>query len=333
VIPIGSVALRAGQAAALNGEGWRQAAELGLALVLSAAIGLEREIRQKNAGLRTHTLVGVGAALFMLISKYGFTDVLQPRLVVLDPSRVAAQIVTGIGFLGAGLIFVRRDSVRGLTTAAAVWVTAAVGAASGAGLPVLAALTTGAYFLVALGFPAVTRRLPKSATAISALRVRYPDGRGILRNVLAEATTRGFAIDDVQTEALGPRALVVRAGRICRGPDGRGQAARPRQAVGQRPGRWPVRTGRRARRPGQRRQRHRPVARKHRRLTRMARLRPLLHWKRCDHLVANQCQVGLWRSLEQVGGLEQSGADARSRWRCCIWALYGFATRRCACAV
>ena len=142
----------------LNGEGWRQAAELGLALVLSAAVGLEREIRQKNAGLRTHTLVGVGAALFMLISKYGFTDVLEPRLVVLDPSRVAAQIVTGVGFLGAGLIFVRRDSVRGLTTAASIWVTAAIGSASGAGLPVLAALATGIYFIVALAFPA--RRPP-----------------------------------------------------------------------------------------------------------------------------------------------------------------------------
>jgi putative Mg2+ transporter-C (MgtC) family protein len=190
---------------ALNGEGWLQAGELGLALVLSAAIGLEREIRQKNAGLRTHTLVGVGAALFMLISKYGFTDVLQPRLVVLDPSRVAAQIVTGVGFLGAGLIFVRRDSVRGLTTAASIWVTAAIGSAAGAGLPVLAVLATGIYFLVAVAFPVVTRRLPRSATAISALRVRYPDGRGILRDVLAEATARGFAIDDVATEALDGR--------------------------------------------------------------------------------------------------------------------------------
>src|SRR6202453_4995774 len=126
----------------INGEGWRQAAELGLALVLSAAIGLEREVRQKNAGLRTHTLVGVGAALFMLISKYGFTDVLEPGLVVLDPSRMAAQIVSGVGFLGAGLIFVRRDSVRGLTTAAGIWVTAAVGCAAGAGLLVLAAFVT-----------------------------------------------------------------------------------------------------------------------------------------------------------------------------------------------
>src|ERR1700729_1605994 len=150
MIAMGPLAATATAARQLNGEGWLQAGGAGLALVLSALIGLEREVRQKHAGLRTHTLVGVGAALFMLISKYGFTDVLQPRLVVLDPSRVAAQIVTGIGFLGAGLIFVRRDSVRGLTTAASVWVTAAVGAASGAGVPILAALSTGIYFVVAL---------------------------------------------------------------------------------------------------------------------------------------------------------------------------------------
>lgn len=187
----------------VNMEGWRQAGELGLALVLSAAIGLEREIRHKNAGLRTHTLVGVGAALFMLISKYGFTDVQLARLVVLDPSRVAAQIVTGVGFLGAWLIFVRRDSVRGLTTAAAIWVTAAIGSAAGAGLPVLAILCTAIYFLVAVAFPTLTHRLPHSATAVSALQVRYPDGQGILRDVLREATARGFAIDDVATEALG----------------------------------------------------------------------------------------------------------------------------------
>jgi putative Mg2+ transporter-C (MgtC) family protein len=198
-------ASHAAAAPALNGEGWRQAAELGLALILSALIGVEREIRQKSAGLRTHTLVGVGAALFMLVSKYGFTDVLEPGRIVVDPSRVAAQIVTGVGFLGAGLIFVRRDSVRGLTTAAAIWVTAAIGSAAGAGLPVLAAATAGIYFLVALVFPAVTRRLPRSATAVSALRVRYPDGRGRLRDVLRQATDLGFAIDDVSTEPVGYR--------------------------------------------------------------------------------------------------------------------------------
>ncbi len=116
----------AAAAHAVNREGWLQAGEL------------------------AHILVGVGAALFMLISKYGFTDVLVSRLMVLDPSRVAAQIVTGVRFLGAGLIFVRRDLVRGLTTAAAIWVTAAVGSAAGAGLPLLAILATGIYFLVAV---------------------------------------------------------------------------------------------------------------------------------------------------------------------------------------
>ena len=186
----------------LNGQGWRQVGELGLALLLSAAIGLERELRQKDAGLRTHCLVGVGSALFMLISKYGFTDVLEKQLIVLDPSRVAAQIVSGIGFIGAGLIFVHRGSVRGLTTAASIWVTAAVGAAAGAGLAVLAAVTTGIYFLVTLVFPVIRRWLPVG-TGSSTLRVRYPDGHGILRQVLNEVTQRGFIIDDLSTEPSG----------------------------------------------------------------------------------------------------------------------------------
>jgi putative Mg2+ transporter-C (MgtC) family protein len=190
---------------ALNGEGWRQIGELGLALLFSALIGLEREVRQKSAGLRTHTLVGVGAALFMLISKYGFSDVLEPGRIILDPSRMAAQIVTGIGFLGAGLIFVRKDSVRGLTTAAAIWITAAIGCCAGAGLWVLAGTTTGIYFVVALVFPEVTRRLPRSSTAISVLHIRYPDGRGILRQLLQVATARGFAINEVSTETLDHR--------------------------------------------------------------------------------------------------------------------------------
>ena len=192
-----------------NSEGWVQAGELGLALMLSAAIGLERELRQKSAGLRTYTLVGVGAALFMLISKYGFTDVLEPGRVVLDPSRVAAQIVSGVGFLGAGLIFVRRASVRGLTTAAAVWVTAAVGSAAGAGLPVLAMRATGVYFVVAVAFPVITQHLPRSYTAMSVVRIRYPDGHGILRDVLALVTSRGFAVDELATTANGSQQLLA----------------------------------------------------------------------------------------------------------------------------
>jgi putative Mg2+ transporter-C (MgtC) family protein len=192
--------------ATANIEGWRQISELGMALVLSAAIGLEREIRQKSAGLRTHTLVGVGAALFMLISKYGFNDVFKPGEVVLDPSRMAAQIVSGVGFLGAGLIFVRRDAVRGLTTAAAIWVTAAIGTAAGADLPVLAAFTTGVYFLIVLLFPVMVARLPNSSLANSVIRVRYVDGRGVLRQVLGSATARGFTIAELATASSGALA-------------------------------------------------------------------------------------------------------------------------------
>src|ERR1700759_4638609 len=144
---------------------WR----IGLALVLSASIGLDRELRQKSAGLRTYTLVGVGSALFMLISKYGFFDVLNHANVVLDPSRVAAQIVSGIGFTGAGLIFVRRDSVRGLTTAAGAWLTAAVGAAAGAGMPVLAVAATLAYFVTVYVLAPLARRPPPPPGAPAAV--------------------------------------------------------------------------------------------------------------------------------------------------------------------
>jgi uncharacterized membrane protein YhiD involved in acid resistance len=140
------------------GEGWAQVGEFGLAFLLSGLIGLEREWRQKAAGLRTYTVVGIGSALFMLISKYGFTDVLHSGTVQLDPSRVAAQIVSGLGFIGGGMIFVNRGSVRGLTTAAGIWLTAAVGAACAAGLPVLAVLATATYLSLSFTKP-LTRRL------------------------------------------------------------------------------------------------------------------------------------------------------------------------------
>jgi putative Mg2+ transporter-C (MgtC) family protein len=96
---------------------------------LGGAIGLERELRERQAGLRTHLVVSVGAALFTLVSAYGFTD----WGVRVDPTRIAAQIVTGIGFLGAGAIIRQGLSVRGLTTAATLWLVAAIGMAAGAG--------------------------------------------------------------------------------------------------------------------------------------------------------------------------------------------------------
>ncbi|MBB2746633.1 UNVERIFIED_ORG: putative Mg2+ transporter-C (MgtC) family protein [Microbispora rosea subsp. rosea] len=181
---------------------WQPAVDLAIALVLSAAIGLEREIRQKSAGLRTHTLVGFGAALFMLVSKYGFSDVLGDS-VALDPSRVAAQIVSGIGFIGGGLIFVRRDAVKGLTTAAAVWLTAGVGMAAGAGLWQLAVLATAGNFVVMLGLTPLAARLPHSKHAQSRLRLSYTDGRGVLRQALAECTARRFVVDELSLEQPG----------------------------------------------------------------------------------------------------------------------------------
>jgi len=186
----------------MPGQGWLQLSELGLAFVLSALIGIEREIRQKSAGFRTYTLVGFSAALIMLVSKYGFANVLEFNRVVLDPSRIAAQIVTGIGFIGGGLIFVRRGSVRGLTTAAVVWLTAAVGMACGAGLPILALAVTGGHFIIVLGFPYIAVRLPKSRWTPSLLEVSYADGREILRDVLITCTQQHFAVSRLQVERL-----------------------------------------------------------------------------------------------------------------------------------
>ena len=185
----------------LVGQGWLQLGELVLAFILSAMVGLEREIRQKSAGLRTYSLVGVSAALFMLISKYGFNSVLVRGVVVLDPSRVAAQVVSGIGFIGGGVIFMRRNVVRGLTTAASVWLTAAVGMASGAGLLVLAIATTGGYFLIMLVYPRlVSRYLPQERRTSRRLQVLYEDRRGLLAGILLACSELRFAIDHVEFE-------------------------------------------------------------------------------------------------------------------------------------
>lgn len=192
-------------AAVPDGQGLRQLGELGLAFVLSSLIGLEREWRQKSAGLRTHTLVGTGAALFLIVSKYGFSDVLGPQ-VVLDPSRVAAGIVAGIGFIGGGLIFVRGDAVRGLTTAAIVWITAAIGMACGAGLWIVALVVTGAHFVVVLGYPEIAERIPHSRYLGFGIRVVYEDDRGLLGKILAGITRLGFSISRVQTQRLEQQA-------------------------------------------------------------------------------------------------------------------------------
>jgi putative Mg2+ transporter-C (MgtC) family protein len=108
-----------------------------IAGICGALIGYERKSRMKEAGIRTHFVVAVGASLMMIISKYGFQDQSGWHNLTLDPSRIAAQVVSGVGFLGAGMIFLQRQTVKGLTTAAGIWATAGTGMAVGSGLYVV----------------------------------------------------------------------------------------------------------------------------------------------------------------------------------------------------
>ena len=114
-----------------------------VAAILGGVIGLEREYRAKEAGFRTHFLVALGSGLFMILSQFGFDGVLgNYEQVSLDPSRIASQVVTGIGFIGAGTIIFQKHVVRGLTTAAGLWVTSAIGMTAGAGMYVLSFAAT-----------------------------------------------------------------------------------------------------------------------------------------------------------------------------------------------
>jgi putative Mg2+ transporter-C (MgtC) family protein len=163
---------------------------LALAAVLGGLIGVERELREREAGLRTHLLVALGSALFTIVGAYGFHDFLESgeSVVRADPTRIAAQIVTGIGFLGAGAIIRQGFSVRGLTTAATLWVVAAVGLAAGAGYYSAAVITT-ALVLIAL--------YPLRIMAYQILRrFRVEDGRLLVE--LPAGTPPGGVIDEIE---------------------------------------------------------------------------------------------------------------------------------------
>jgi putative Mg2+ transporter-C (MgtC) family protein len=129
-----------------------------MAAALGSVIGFERERLSWAAGLRTHMLVCVGSALIMIVSAFGFFDVLQNEHVVLDPSRVAAQVVSGIGFLGAGSILLRGEIVRGLTTAASLWSVAAIGLAVGGGLYTASIAATIIILVILAGIKPIERR-------------------------------------------------------------------------------------------------------------------------------------------------------------------------------
>jgi putative Mg2+ transporter-C (MgtC) family protein len=130
---------------------WELVLRLLIAAILGSVIGADRERLVWAAGLRTHMLVSVGACLFMIVSAFGFADILGAQNVVLDPSRIAAQVVSGIGFLGAGSILLRGEVIRGLTTAASLWTVAALGLAVGSGLYIEAVAATVIILVILAG--------------------------------------------------------------------------------------------------------------------------------------------------------------------------------------
>jgi putative Mg2+ transporter-C (MgtC) family protein len=165
-----------------------------VAAVLGSLIGFERERLLWAAGIRTHMLVCVGACLFMIVSAYGFGPVLGPN-VVLDPSRVAAQVVSGIGFLGAGAILARGEIVKGLTTAASIWTVAAIGLAVGGGLYFAAGVSTAVILVILAG--------------VKPLEQMYRDRNQSCRLVIE--TTHGSLTPDLVKQTVG-----VRTGQIKR---------------------------------------------------------------------------------------------------------------------
>ncbi len=181
---------------------------LGLALVLGALVGLERERGERTAGLRTHTLVALGACLVMIVSAFGFSDILGTNNVVLDPSRIAAQVVSGIGFLGAGTILLRKEIVKGLTTAAAIWVVAAIGLACGAGLLIEAVITT-IFTIAILALLQPLRRRLRRSPEVYHLRIKVTAvEEALLGRVYDTCMQARVTIENIEVQAGGGREKV-----------------------------------------------------------------------------------------------------------------------------
>jgi putative Mg2+ transporter-C (MgtC) family protein len=174
---------------------------MGIAFVLCSVVGVERSIHQKNAGYRTHVLVGMGACGLTLVSWFGFGAGLDGVTQGVDPTRIAAQIVSGIGFLGGGVIFKGRNFVRGLTTAATIWLTAAIGMSVGAGLIFLGVILTIVHLLTIFVVGPLIRKIPPSDRRRE-MSIVYEDGQGVLRKILGAATAQGFAAEVRSTRRL-----------------------------------------------------------------------------------------------------------------------------------
>ena len=189
-----------------------------VAAALGGVLGLERELREREAGLRTHLLVSVGSALFTIVSAYGFREFLTSGASVVraDPTRIAAQIVTGIGFLGAGAIIRQGFSVRGLTTAATLWVVAAIGLASGAGYYSAAVITTGVA-LVSLGPLRIIafQTLGRFRAATGRLLVQLPTGTSP-GPLITEIERAGGQIETIEIGQEGDRRNVELTVQVAR---------------------------------------------------------------------------------------------------------------------
>lgn len=170
-----------------------------VAALLGGVIGLEREYRSKMAGFRTHFLVALGSALFMVMSIHGFDHdlpLLDKTNYSLDPARIAANIVTGIGFIGAGAIIFQKHIVRGITTAAGIWVTAAIGMACGGGYYALSVATTLLVLLCLETFSFIFGKMGKKMVSLSiTARSRYE-----VNSILEKLKTAGFSIDSYNIE-------------------------------------------------------------------------------------------------------------------------------------
>lgn len=149
-------------------------------------IGFERSRRQKDAGIRTHMIVALGAALAMIVSKYGFFDLLQYEGLRADASRIASNVITGVGFLGAGVIFVRDVSIKGLTTAAGIWATASVGLAIGSGMYTVGIGASILMIVFQLVFHRFFSRLENTVNEFSVVISDTPDSVKNFRKMLAE---------------------------------------------------------------------------------------------------------------------------------------------------
>lgn len=164
--------------------------------ILGAVIGLEREYRAKEAGYRTHFLVSMGSALIMIVSQYGFQEILKESGVSLDPSRVAAQVVSGIGFIGAGTIIFQKQIVRGLTTAAGLWATAGIGLAIGSGMYILGVVAT---ILTLIGLEALSLVF-KGIGAKNYVITFSTEKKEILKEITDKFNTKAYWIVSYQVE-------------------------------------------------------------------------------------------------------------------------------------